>query len=162
MRRPECHQIRALKSLLAIYQTVRRKKMNSPKVAVASGCSTQWQTLDNRAWCTRLGSKRLRLGSSSCTLFVSRGCDSQQCTYLRNSRPSHQGPRPLRRKGRCSTHPPLYGPLHLLNWNSSHKYVSGTITQPRAHEQGRSAMRAPTLWPLYAHVAQLAANPATH
>src|SRR5215207_10821680 len=43
------------------------RKMNSRKFAVASGLSTQWQVLDNRPWRTPLGSKRLRLGSSSCT-----------------------------------------------------------------------------------------------
>src|SRR5215203_5882418 len=42
-------------------------KRNSRKFAVASGLSTQWQVLDNRPWRTPLGSKRLRLGSSSCT-----------------------------------------------------------------------------------------------
>src|SRR5215204_2275860 len=42
-------------------------KKNSRKFAVASGLSTQWQVLDNRPWRTPLGSKRLRLGSSSCT-----------------------------------------------------------------------------------------------
>jgi hypothetical protein len=43
-------------------------KKNSPKFAVASGFSTQWQALDNRPRCTPLGSKRLRLGSRSCTI----------------------------------------------------------------------------------------------
>ena len=65
--------------------------MNSPKFKVASGSSTQWQALDNRAWCTPLGLKRLRLGSSSCT-FLYQGVATRNGTTTREILAHRAGP----------------------------------------------------------------------
>jgi hypothetical protein len=65
-------------------------KKNSPKFAVASG-STQWQALDNRACYTPLGSKRLRLGSSSCT-FLYQGVATRNGATTREILAHRTGP----------------------------------------------------------------------